>query len=71
MKIRDWTQEALNIRNNYEYGDYLNSEIVGEWGDDECIRYIKDYLEFIWGINGVNEMYDWELELAKELKMEL
>ena len=64
----DSTAYALQVLNDTDYGNELeltNGEIVSEWGYEQEKEFCLDYLEFITGINGVYELYQWEKDMQE------
>lgn len=72
MSKIDWTEVALEIVNDYEYGEYTNGEIVSEWSEEREKEFAKDLLEFLVSVNGGSSWLNKkEIEWANALGVEL
>ena len=43
MATTDFTELALSIRNDMDYGDYTNAEIL-EWNDEQLEKFCGEYI---------------------------
>ena len=62
---RIWIKEA-----EY-YADFLNLEKPTIKTTKQAKEYLKELLEFIIATNGEGTLYEWEIELSKDLDIEL
>lgn len=63
--VTNWVKLA------YSYADFLNLEEPTVKTTKQAKDYLYELLDFMLSTNGEGEMYEWELDLAKELNIKL
>lgn len=62
---RNWIKEAV------DYADFLNLERPEIKTTKQAKEYLYEMLDFMLSTNGEGEMYEWELNMAKELGIKI
>ena len=70
-KIETYTNKRNWIKEAKEYADFLNLEEPTIKTTKQAKDYLYELLDFMLSTNGEGEMYKWELDLAKELNINL